>query len=343
MFGFGKKDKSEEGKINVAPVLQEENAGEEITPLRKPKIGLALGAGVARGWAHIGVIRGLEAKGIKPDVIAGTSIGAVVGGAMATDSLDELEAWARSLKSNSFFRWLDFKFGGSGLFGSNKLNDLMDERFGNNNIEDLKIPFTAVACELKTGHEIWLKEGDLSDCIQASFALPGVFEPKRLKRKWLVDGALVNPVPVSVCRAQACDLIIAVNLSEDLYGRTRARRRGTADTGEYGVFAETGIMPKSIKATGSSGFFNKLFSHKGDAPSLFANMVASLNILQNRLSRSRLAGDPPDVTITPRCGHIGLMEFHRSEELIDEGAHAFEEAWPHIQDAYDAITHQINS
>ncbi|MBL4837863.1 MAG: patatin-like phospholipase family protein [Kordiimonadaceae bacterium] len=308
---------------------------------RRPKIGLALGAGVARGWAHIGVIRGLEAEGIKPDVIAGTSIGAVVGGAYASGNLDEIEEWARALSSTAFFRFLDLKLGSSGLFGSQKFNDLMKEKFGDRTFESLGTPFTAVACELKTGHEVWLKTGTMSDAIHASFALPGIFEPQEIDGQWLVDGALVNPVPVSVCRAAGCDLIIAVNLSEDIYGRARARREGALDTGEYGVFLETEAIQNTPKKSNRS-ILHRMFGHKKDAPSMFANLIASINIMQNRLARSRIAGDPADIMITPRCGNVGLMEFHRAEELIEEGRRSFEITLPQLRDVLTIVNHRMN-
>lgn len=338
MFGITLKTKKNEPKIKaeeptVAPAKPKNT-------LRRPKIGLALGSGVARGWAHIGILRRLEEEGIKIDFIAGTSVGAVVGGAYAAGALDELETWTRKLGSYSFFKFLDFKFTGGGLFGGNSLNQLMQLKFGEKDFKELNIPFTAVACELKTGHEIWLDEGKISDAIQASFAMPGVFEPVNNDNRWLVDGALVNPVPVSACRAAGCEMVIAVNLSEDLYGRVMKTRKNTS---EYGIFQEIVKTPSSIEYSKSGSIFRKLFSHKGSAPSLFANMVASLNILQNRLARSRMAGDPPDVTISPRCGHIGLMEFNRAEELIEEGVIAFDENLSKLQDALEIITHRMNT
>lgn len=310
-------------------------------PHRKPKIGLALGAGVARGWTHIGVIRGLEAEGIKPDVIAGTSMGAVVGGAYASGNLDAVEEWALNLKNTSFFRLLDFKLGGSGLFGGEKFSELMNDKFGNAKFDDQILPFTAVACELKTGHEVWLKSGTLSSAIRASFALPGIFEPQEIDGQWLVDGALVNPVPISVCRAAGCDLIIAVNLAEDIYGGVRAKREGALTASEYGVFAEPqGKQP--LAGNGRRSIVRRLFGHEKDAPSMFANLIASINIMQNRLARSRMAGDPADVLLTPRCGHVGLMEFHRAEELIEEGKRCFEINLPHLRDALAIVNHRMN-
>ncbi len=311
--------------------------------LTRPRIGLALGSGVARGWAHIGVVRKLKAMGVPIDMVAGTSIGAVVGGAVVTDSLDNLETWALGLKESSFFRLVDLRFGvGGGIFGSDRFNDLMKENFGDTTIEDTKIPFVAVASELKTGHEIWLKDGDMAEAIQASFALPGVFEPRKIAGRWLVDGALVNPCPASVCRAAGCDLVIAVNLAEDLYGQTRARKEGVIGTGEFGVFREIMQTPSAGGRGSRLGFLREILNRKNQGPSLFANMVASLNILQNRLTRARLAGDPPDVTITPRVGHVGLMEFHRAQELIEEGEAAFDDERSSLEDALSVITHRMN-
>ena len=168
------------------------------------------------------------------------------------------------------------------------------------------------------------------------------FEPVDYQGKWLVDGALVNPVPVSVCRAMGADLVIAINLSEDIYGKARAKREGIVGTGTYGVFSELDLKPVKKNTTMSKTVIRQLLSHKRGAPSFFANMVASLNIVQNRLSRSRLAGDPPDIQISPKCGHIGLMEFHRAEEMIKIGETAFEKELETIKDALHILGHKMN-
>lgn len=322
--------------------FKNEEKEEQDFVFQRPKIGLALGSGVARGWAHIGVLRALAEVGIKPDVVAGTSIGAVVGGAYVSGGLDALEDWSRGLAKTNFFRFLDFKLLGGGLFGGAKLSDIMSKSFGDKKIEDLDTPFVAIACELSTGHEIWLREGDLIEALQASFALPGVFEPVAVNGRWLVDGALVNPVPVSVCRALGAEMVISVNLAEDIYGRARAEREGLAGTGEYGVFTEFDKKQIVGEKLASKTVMRQLLSHKKGAPSLFANMVASLNVVQNRLSRSRLAGDPPDISISPKCGHIGLMEFHRADELINLGKQSVENQKGEILDALKVIGYRRN-
>src|SRR6201990_66171 len=169
--------------------------------IRRPVIGLALGGGAARGFAHIGVIRTLLAHGIVPNVIVGTSIGAVVGGAFAAGHLDTLEEWARGLQVRNILSYLDIRLNGSGLIGGDKLAAQLEASMGNMLIEDLPYKFASVATEVRTGHEIWLTHGRVIEAMRASYALPGIFAPILIGDRWLVDGALVNPVPVSAARA----------------------------------------------------------------------------------------------------------------------------------------------
>lgn len=304
-------------------------------PIRqKPKIGLALGSGLARGWAHIGVIKALKKHGIEPDIVAGTSIGALVGGAYACGKLDELEEWARSLTRMKVMGYLDLRVRSGGLIGGKKLYKLMHERFGDVRMEDLDIPFTAVATDMVTGHEVWLRRGKMIDVMRASFSLPGVFPPVRRHNRWLVDGALVNPVPLSVCQAMGSSMTIAVNLNADIIGK--ARHRGEK------IPTVAGFDPLD-DASGVAGIARKipvarrLFKRDADGPSLFGVMVSSLNIVQDRLARSRLAGEPPDINLVPRIGHIGLMEFERVGDLIEAGEIAVERMLPEIQDAYQVL------
>ena len=207
------------------------------------KIGLALGGGAARGWAHIGVLKALAAAGIKPDVIAGTSIGAVVGGCYAAGHLEALEGFARQLTRRRVFGYLDFNFTGTGLISGQRLCERLDKHLGDRAIEDLDCRFTAVATEIGSGHEVWLSRGRLVDAVRASYALPGVFRPVKINGRWLFDGALVNPIPVTVCRALGASYVIAVNLNFDVCSRgtvvphfeaqLRARcPRGGADPGQ---------------------------------------------------------------------------------------------------------------
>jgi NTE family protein len=289
------------------------------------RIGLALGGGAARGWAHIGVLRALERAGIRPDVIAGTSIGAVVGGCYAADHLDNLERWARELTPKRIFGYLDFNFAGTGLISGQRLCERLEQHLGDRSIESLGTRFTAVATEIGTGHEHWLSRGRLVDAVRASYALPGVFKPVKVQGRWLFDGALVNPIPVSVCRALGARFVIAVNLNFDILGR------GSVISTPETMFSEADEQLQLAAAAESEGkkgvraLLQRQVFGKGDgAPGISTVMVDALNIVQDRIARSRLAGDPPDAMISPRLQDIGLFDFHRAEEAIERGMHAVE-------------------
>lgn len=302
------------------------------------KIGLALGSGIARGWAHIGVIRALARIGIEPDIICGTSIGALVGGTYLAGYLDRLEEWARQLTRMRLARYLDVQFGGGGLIAGRRLTGLLQEHLDDIQIESLKKPYVAVATELATGHEVWLSQGHLATAIRASYALPGVFTPIRVEGRWLVDGALVNPVPVSTCRALGARLVIAVNLNADIFGKSKVNGDTAKAAAEYDLYEAVPPEPIQMEGRAGSMLMRQLFGHERNAPSIFGVMVGSLNIIQDRLSRSRLAGDPPDVTIAPRLGDVGLLEFDRAGETIREGELAVERALPVLREAMHVLS-----
>jgi NTE family protein len=266
----------------------------------EPRIALALGGGAARGWAHIGVLRALDEEGIKVGMVAGTSIGALVGGCYLAGKLDELESFARSLTMRRIAAFLDFTIGGGGLLGGLRLTKRMQEHLEGLEIEDLDRPFVAVATELKTGHEVWMHSGSLITGLRASYALPGIFEPIVCNGRALVDGALVNPVPVSVCRAYEQQLVVAVNLHYDLYGRSAVIKHTAAH--QPVTYRDTQGKAESERRHGVTSV-----------------MVEAFNIIQDRISRARLAGDPPDLSLQPRLADIGLSEFHRAGEAIDRG------------------------
>jgi NTE family protein len=261
----------------------------------KAKVALALGGGAARGWAHIGVLRALEEEGIEVGMIAGTSIGALVGGCYLAGKLDELEALALSLTMRRIASLLDLTIGGGGLLGGMRLTKRMQEHLEGLTVEQLPKPFVAVASELNSGHEVWIDGGSLITALRASYALPGIFEPVRCNNRTLIDGALVNPVPVSVCRAYEQPLVMAVNLHYDLYGRSAVvKHKASAPADQVEERA-----PTKVGLTGV--------------------MVQAFNIIQDRISRARLAGDPPDLALHPRLNDIGLSEFHRAGESIERG------------------------
>jgi NTE family protein len=279
----------------------------DARPQRGKGIALALGGGAARGWAHIGVLRALEEAGLAIDMIAGTSIGALVGGCYLAGKLDELESFARSLTRRKIFGLLDLQFAGTGLFGGMRLTARMQEHLDGMTFEDLGRPFVCVATEVRTGHEIWLTSGSLITAMRASYALPGVFEPVACNGRVLVDGALVNPVPVSVCRAYEQPVVIAVNLHYDLFGRAAVIRHSAG-----GKELVRTPLPAEARQRGPS-------AEREARLGLVGVMVEAFNIIQDRISRARMAGDPPDLALHPKLGHIGLTEFHRAPELIDIG------------------------
>ncbi|GHD08372.1 patatin-like phospholipase family protein [Tianweitania populi] len=278
----------------------------QIPSPKRQGIALALGGGAARGWAHIGVLRALDEAGIAVDMIAGTSIGALVGGCYLAGKLDELEAFARGLTKRRIFGLLDLRLGGNGLFGGMKLDARLQEHLAGKSFKNLSKPFVCVAAELRTGHEIWVTDGSLVTAMRASYALPGVFEPVPCNGRVLVDGALVNPVPVSVCRAYEQPLVVGVNLHYDLFGRAAVIKHSAGEL----VIARDAPRPKTA-ATPPTGRESRL--------GVTGVMVEAFNIIQDRLSRSRLAGDPPDLSLQPKLGHIGLSEFHRADEAIQIG------------------------
>lgn len=293
-------------------------------------IGLALGGGMARGFAHIGVLKTLEKHGIKPTVIAGTSIGALVGACYLTGKMGELEDWARSLNRFKILSYLDLRVRSAGLIGGHKLNALLAQNFGTMRIEDLPGNFTAVAADLATGHEVWLREGVLVDCIRASFALPGIFPPVELGGRNLVDGALVNPCPISICSSQGARMTIAVDLHADMIGKATKPGSNFQTVAGFDIFNEHDIPAEKQEPFLNNPLSVKLFKREKKSPSLFGVMVSALGIMQDRLTRSRLAGDPPDIHIKPQIGHIGMLEFEKADDLIRLGAEAAERMMPDI-------------
>jgi NTE family protein len=316
-----------------------DRSAEATTSVRRstgrPTIGLALGGGAARGFAHIGVMRTLEAQGIVPDVIVGTSIGAVVGGCYAARQLDGLEEWARALTVRGVLSYLDINLSGSGLIRGNHLANKLERGLADNRIDDLPIRFAAIATEFNTGHEIWLTRGRLADALRASYALPGIFPPVLIGGRWLVDGTLVNPVPVSAARALGARLVIAVNLNADLFGRgTIIVSHGSDESDEI---AKALAKPVGLRGLfgGERSLRRQLLGRRGH-PGIPAVMVEAFNVMQDRITRARLAGDPADVMISPRLGRLGWFDFHRAEEAIAIGAEA-------AQKSIEALTEAINA
>jgi NTE family protein len=311
--------------------------------MSKPTIGIALGGGAARGWAHIGVLKTLVAAGLEPDIVAGTSIGAVAGACYVTGRLTALEDFACTLTRRRIFGFLDINFAGSGLITGQRLNARLEQHLREFTIEQLERKFIAVATELGTGHEVWLNKGSLVNALQASFALPGIFRPVQINGRWLIDGALVNPIPVSVCRAHGARIVIAVNLSNDIFSKGAVIH----DQGAFGDALALAETVEGAELVGTNGraavhlLHRQIFGRTNGAPGMSAVMMDAINITQDRIARSRLAGDPPDITIGPKLGDIGLFDFHRACEAIELGARAAEKQIDEIKFAVRALAQPV--
>lgn len=326
----------------VAPFTGGKPAPEEPAPgdaVRPRRVGLALGSGSARGWAHIGVIEALAAQGIHPHVVCGSSIGSLVAGAYVAGKLDALDAWACRVNWREMARLADLKLSGGGLIEGDRLVRFLRDLFGDVKIEDLDIPFAAVAADLGTGEEVWFREGSLVDAVRASMALPGLLSPVRLHEWQLADGGLVNPVPVGPCRELGAEAVIAVNLNGDLVGRRvqgkkrrRKPRRPRVRSNSRSQFLDrlTRDIPNGLRL-GVGMIGSQLLATEAEGPGYFDVVFGAINVMQDRITRDRLAGDAPEVLIEPRLRHISLLEFNRAEEAIEEGRAAVEQALPAIE------------
>lgn len=301
---------------------------------QRPRLGLALGGGSARGWAHIGVIQAFEEAGLYPDVVAGCSIGAVVGGCYAAGKLDVLTGFARSLTKRRVMGLLDVRLSGSGLIGGDRLRRRLERDLAGRDLDGLPVRFASVATELGTGHEVWLTRGGLVEALRASYALPGIFPPVALGGRLLMDGTLVNPVPVSLARSLGADVVVCVNLNCDPQVRGRVIEPEDEEE-EIGEIASAVVEVRRwgfLRAMGRGPFRLSGRRRTGPrAPGIGRVMFDAFNITQDRISRARLEQHPPDVAVLPKLSGIGQFEFHRAEEAIVLGRQAARAALPRIR------------
>lgn len=299
-------------------------------PSYRPRIGLALGSGAARGWAHIGVIEALRDAGIEPDIVCGTSMGALVGGACVAGKLSALKDFAVGLTWRKIVDLLDIRLSGGGILDGSRIVTWLQDLGVTGPIQSHAKPFAAVATDLETGREIWLREGPIDDAVRASISLPGIFKPSRIDGRWLADGGMVNPVPVSVCRALGADIIIAVNLNGDIVGRLvdeDGRRVKTHPVRPSPEFLRRLVdqIPPALRPQ-ASAIAPKLLRTGPTTPGYFDVLTNSINVMQDQITRARLAGEPPHVLLMPRLRDIALLEFNRAGEAIAEGRACAENA-----------------
>ena len=295
----------------------------------RPKLGLALGSGSARGWAHVGIIRALIENAIAPDVVAGCSMGAMIGAAFAAGRIEQLEAWALSLDGKGVFGLLDLAFRG-GLIKGERLLDFFHGNIVACQFSELALPFAAVATDLASGDEIWLRDGKVSDAVRASCAVPGLFQPVLRDGRYLVDGSVVNPIPVSLCRAMGADVVIAVDLGSDrerLFGRPGKVERvdGSYRRRLFSALARRRIRPALPNVVDMLPL-----------PSLADTLLGAINIMQEDIAKRRLIEEPPDVLLTPRLGPFGPFEYHRAALAIAEGRDTVLATLPSIRAALTA-------
>jgi len=292
-----------------------------------PIIGLALGSGASRGWSHIGVIKTLLREGIEPDIVCGASVGAIIGGSYVAGNLEKLEHWVLGSTRTDVLRFFDIGLSQTGFVDTERLGWFLHNYVAAEDlrIEEMPKKYAAVSTNLDTGREVWFTEGRIADAVRASMALPGLFPAVRNDQRWLVDGGLVNPVPVTVCRALGADIVIAVNLNSGIIGKRNSGRQEAGPKSDQGVLSS---IKQQAKEYSNSIFPNH--DEKDEAPGLFYAIANSINIVQDRITRSRLAGDPADVLLSPRLAHIGMLEFHLAAEAIKEGEDCVQRAMAEI-------------
>lgn len=294
----------------------------------QPKIGLALGSGASRGWSHIGVINTLLKGGIEPDIVCGTSVGAIIGGSYVAGNLEKLEQWVLGSTRADVRKFFNLWLSQSSFVDTERLSWFLHNYVAaaNLNIEDMPKVFGAVATNLDTGREVWFREGGLADAVRASMAMPGLFPPVLNDQRWLVDGGLVDPVPVATCRALGADVVIAVNLNSGLIGKHINLKRETTQTENKSILSK---VKEQAREYSNSIFPNQ--GEKDETPGFFYAIANSVNIVQDRITRSRLAGDPADVLLSPQVAQIGILEFHRAAEAIREGERSVRRMMPEIR------------
>ncbi|MGO9770553.1 MAG: patatin-like phospholipase family protein [Roseiarcus sp.] len=299
------------------------------------RIGLALGSGAARGWSHIGIIDALTEAGIEPEIVCGTSMGALVGAAYVAGRLADLRQWAEVASWREIVPLMDVRFAGGGLIDAKQVIEFLRGIGIGGPIESYAKTYAAVATDFVTGREIWLQSGLILEAVRASIALPGFISPAKVGGRWLVDGGLVNPVPVSVCRALGADVIIAVNLNGDLLGRRFENTARSVAAPVPSVPSELfGRMLNQLPPAAreqATQIALRLLPQGPSTPGYFDVLNNSINIMQDHITRTRLAGEPPHVMLMPRVENIGTMEFTRAKEAVAEGRACVEAALPMLR------------
>ena len=298
-------------------------------------VGLVLGSGASRGWAHIGIIEALEEAGIPIDFIAGSSVGAYIGALYSSGSLDSLKEFLVRMDGKKIFSYFDVVFPRSGLLnGSKRVQELFSMHTDKKTFEELDIPLVMVATDLERGKKVVLKSGDIIEALRATMSYPGLFAPVRVKGRWLVDGGIVDPVPVGMARAMGAEIVIAVDLNSRIVSRSKQAEAATSSessevmSGGTSTPLETSHRNELVKKM--TDFYEGVESslrHKASefldrdlaTPDITETVMTSIGIMQERITRINLAVDQPDILIQPRLGELKMMNFDQVEHSIQEG------------------------
>jgi NTE family protein len=292
------------------------------------RIALVLGAGGARGLAHIGVIEVLRERGHKIVAVAGSSMGALVGGIYAAGRLEEYTRWASALERSDVVRLLDFAFGHPGLFKGDRVIAVLRDLIGSYQIESLSIPFTAVATDVQRQREVWLQHGPLFDAIRASIAIPMVFTPYRIDDRELVDGGLLSPMPMAATRMSSADWVVAVDLNAHMH-LTENGKPSPVTAVEKAQAGDDAPQNDSLRQRIGGfldGFIEKRNKPAISQPGIVDLMSQALDTMQAQIARMQLALDPPDLLIRVPHDSCAFYEFWRAKELIEIGRNAAEHA-----------------
>ncbi len=294
------------------------------------RIGLALGSGSARGWAHIGVIHALEEAGFTVDCVAGTSIGALVGAVYSSGKLFEMEEAVLRLDRKQILMFSDVVLPKSGLIDGRKITNLIEKYVLDTSLEDLPLPLRIIATDLTTGGEVVLQKGNIVEAVRASFSLPGVFIPVRKDGNLLVDGGLVNPVPVSAAKNMGADFVIAVDLNSEMESGSgqnipadTGKTRGRSGDAVAQVDRAISVLNEKFRLLDiPTVSYIKQKMAKDSFPGIFEILMTSVKIMKRRIAHLSMEANPPDILIQPDLGHINLMGFYYAEEIIAEGYRA---------------------
>lgn len=305
--------------------------------MARRKIGLVLGSGSSRGWAHIGVIEGLREEHIPIDYIAGCSIGSFMGAIFAANAIESLKNFAAGMKGRSLFNYFDMIFPRSGILDLDSIADLYSMHTLKRKFYELNIPLHIVATDLMKGEKVVLKEGDILTAIKGSMAVPGIFAPVKYGDRWLVDGGLIDPVPIGEARSMGADLVIAVDLNTGLIS---SQRRARPDLHEEKI--ETWQSRNEFVSMLYNNYnrvrngISRMFSYDTATPNILEVIDSSVGIMQERITRINLAVDPPDILIQPRLGDLKIFDFNNVQKSIDEGYREIKKRIPDIRDGIES-------